>query len=73
MRVHSDSAHAEPRCPACGDPIDYCLGHGEIGDPYGWSLLQLHDQGNHAHCSPMGCDEAPAFGPGYVRDRNKES
>src|SRR5215475_13475552 len=20
-------------CPACGNPIDYCQGHGDIGDP----------------------------------------
>lgn len=27
------------RCPACGDPIDYCQGHGTIGDPRGAAKL----------------------------------
>lgn len=32
-------------CPACGEPIDYCQGHGEIGDPAGYALLQrLEDE-----------------------------
>lgn len=22
-----------PPCPICGDPIDYCLGHGEANTP----------------------------------------
>jgi hypothetical protein len=26
-------------CPVCGEPIDYCLGHGEIGDPEGHARL----------------------------------
>ena len=21
-------------CPACGDPMDYCQGHGDMGDPW---------------------------------------
>lgn len=28
------------RCPACSEPIDYCQGHGPIGDPEGWAILQ---------------------------------
>lgn len=27
-------------CPVCLDPMDYCQGHGEIGDPYGYQILQ---------------------------------
>lgn len=46
------------RCPACGSPIDYCQGHGEIGDPAGFDILDLHDQGKHGTCHPEGCDEA---------------
>lgn len=38
------------RCPACGEPIDYCQGHGEIGDPYGHAILIAHDNGNHYDC-----------------------
>jgi len=45
-------------CPACGDPIDYCQGHGIIGDPSGARILALHDDGSHVHCDPAGCDEA---------------
>lgn len=45
------------RCPACGDPIDYCQGHGEIGDPEGYAILQAHDDGNHLGCHPDGCPD----------------
>ena len=27
-------------CPACWSPMDYCQGHGEIGDPEGFAILQ---------------------------------
>lgn len=40
----------EPTCPACGNPIDYCQGHGEIGDPVGHDVLYLHDEGYHRLC-----------------------
>ena len=46
------------RCPACGDRIDFCSGHGELGDPVGHRVLIAHDKGRHHACSPMGCDEA---------------
>ena len=55
------SGIAEPdildaRCPACGDWIDYCQGHGEIGDPFGADILKLHDLGQHQDCHPdAGC------------------
>jgi len=32
-------------CPYCEDPIDYCMGHGEIGDPAGYEALRLHYEG----------------------------
>lgn len=38
------------RCPACGSPIDYCQGHGEIGDPAGHAILEAHDAGDHSSC-----------------------
>ncbi len=28
-------------CPACADPVDYCQGHGETGDPDGFARLRL--------------------------------
>ena len=28
------------KCPACGDWIDYCRGHGQIGDPEGYAILK---------------------------------
>ncbi len=28
-------------CPACGDPADYCQGHGPSGDPDGYARLRL--------------------------------
>lgn len=54
------------RCPACGDPIDFCRGHGEIGDPDGRAILDAHDDGDHSQCHPNGCDEVPG-GPAQVR------
>ena len=44
------------RCPACGDPIDYCQGHGETGDPAGYATLAQHDAGNHNDCADA-CEE----------------
>jgi hypothetical protein len=49
-------------CPACGDPIDYCQGHGPIGDPAGYRILWRHDNGDHRTCHPSGCDDAPHLG-----------
>lgn len=34
----------ESVCPACGDPIDYCQGHGEIGDPEGYAILKQQEE-----------------------------
>lgn len=47
------------KCPACGAPIDYCQGHGEIGDPHGFSVMRAHDNGDHRTCHPDGCEEWP--------------
>ena len=33
-------------CPACGDPIDYCQGHGEIGDPEGYAIIKQQEEQN---------------------------
>lgn len=30
--------------------MDYCQGHGEIGDPWGAKILQDHDNGDHSQC-----------------------
>ena len=46
----------ESRCPACGQPIDYCQGHGSLGDPHGAEILAMHDRDNHSQCHPDGCD-----------------
>ena len=51
------SDYYEGACPACGSQIDYCQGHGEIGDPHGARILAEHDEGFHANCNPRGCDE----------------
>jgi hypothetical protein len=55
------------RCPACGDVIDYCQGHGEMGDPAGFAILAAHDDGNHHECHPDGCEEAPERRLEYLR------
>lgn len=39
-------------CPVCGDVIDYCQGHGEIGDPVGFAILINHSIGQHYRCHP---------------------
>lgn len=43
-------AETEALCPACGDWMDFCSGHGEIGDPVGWTILQQHEAGEHDDC-----------------------
>ena len=48
----------EERCPACGDFIDYCQGHGELGDPVGLSILMAHDDESHENCHPAACADA---------------
>lgn len=73
MRTYSELSHPSPvlavllgdddyvsRCPACGDVIDYCQGHGPIGDPVGSRILEQHDADDHSECDPRGCDDAPA-------------
>lgn len=45
----------EGMCPACGSPADYCQGHGEIGDPAGFAILEAHDADDHDGCHPDGC------------------
>jgi hypothetical protein len=63
----SDAADEDPgeanetyvsRCPCCGEYIDYCQGHGEIGDPAGFAILAAHDDDDHSGCNPAGCDVA---------------
>lgn len=44
------------RCPVCGSVIDYCPGHGEIGDRLGFNILAMHDGGDHSMCNPIGCE-----------------
>ena len=53
--VTIDLADTDPRCPACGEFIDYCQGHGEIGDPWGFATLTAHDAGDHESCDPRAC------------------
>lgn len=47
---------SDPRCPACGEPIEYCSGHGPVGDPAGYAILLRHDRDEHDRCHPVGCD-----------------
>jgi rRNA maturation protein Nop10 len=43
-------------CPACGNPVDYCDGHGVSRDVIGWSTLNQHDAGDHECChEAAGC------------------
>lgn len=53
-----EAADDVERCPVCGDPADYCQGHGETGDPRGWRKVIAHDHGDHTECHPAGCEAA---------------
>jgi hypothetical protein len=44
--------YSESPCPACGESIDYCQGHGLIGDEWGARILAMHDDDNHTECHP---------------------
>lgn len=48
-------------CPACGSPIDYCQGHGPIGDVVGASILERHDNGDHSSCHYLAISECSDF------------
>lgn len=56
--ANAELEHLIERCPACGNPIDYCQGHGEMGDPYGFAILINHDVDRHRLCHPAGCEQA---------------
>ena len=58
LHYNMDEPEWVARCPVCAEPIDYCQGHGEIGDPAGFAILVAHDGGDHSRCDPLGCDEA---------------
>lgn len=45
-----------PVCPVCGEFVDYCSGHGELGDPWGARVLRQHDNGDHRQCHPRAYD-----------------
>ena len=50
--VEDDEEEYVSVCPACGEIIGYCLGHGELGDPDGAAILDAHDDGIHDVCHP---------------------
>lgn len=54
-------------CPACGEYIDFCMGHGPIGDPVGFDVLDRHDNDDHSRCHVNGCDvAAEELGPIHI-------
>lgn len=50
-------------CVACGNPIDYCPGHGLIGDPIMALVLERHSNGDHCACHPSTCPLSTAGEP----------
>lgn len=40
----------EEYCVVCGEPIDYCQGHGDVADYE--RLWDDHDFGDHSKCHP---------------------
>lgn len=55
-------------CPVCAERIDYCQGHGEIGDPVGFAILAKHDADDHSECHPSGCEEAYYLAHPHLRE-----
>lgn len=54
--IEPDSVPFIGECPVCGDYIDYCQGHGEIGDPVGFEIMEAHDNDDHSACfDPSRC------------------
>ncbi|WNM69993.1 hypothetical protein SEA_GUYFAGIERI_90 [Rhodococcus phage GuyFagieri] len=51
-----DDGEPVSRCVVCGEVIDYCNGHGPIGDPDGARVLDDHDNDEHSGCHPAGCE-----------------
>ena len=49
----NDQDEEVSRCPACGEFIDYCPGHGDLGDPILAAVLRAHDDGDHHACHPL--------------------
>jgi hypothetical protein len=37
-------------CAACGQEVDYCQGHGPIGDPAGHAIIEQHENDDHSEC-----------------------
>lgn len=58
IRIWGEVCESEA-CPACGSVIDYCQGHGPIGDYEGYAVLIAHDDDDvHIYCHPDGCEVA---------------
>jgi hypothetical protein len=60
-------------CPCCGDLIDYCPGHGEIGDPIGAQILADHDNDVHLLCHANSECQRVVPGPEVARLAPSES
>lgn len=58
--VIEEDIEVESKCPACGEYISYCQGHGEIGDPYGHQILEQHDNDDHSMCHEDVCGDRQA-------------
>lgn len=67
---HPDSFPDMERCPACGDPIDYCQGHGPIGDPEGHAILMASEFADDNTAPVMSADELDALVIEMNADRN---
>lgn len=45
-----------PKCPACGEPIDYCQGHRLVDDFFAVRVLAMHNNDDHRWCfEPSAC------------------
>lgn len=64
-REDYDTVEYTSLCVACGTVIDYCQGHGTIGDPEGRAILDAHDNDDHTTCHPDACDEAEELSISY--------
>lgn len=71
---HRAEVEEHPICPACGSVIDYCQGHGTLGDPEGARILEAHDDDEHDECHENAdCYEEPEYVETLSRDQMWDS
>lgn len=55
LAMPTSGLRARMKCAVCADTLDVCPGHTALTDPEGARRLELHWDGNHILCHPLGC------------------